>query len=164
MKKIFFLFLLIGIFSFAQKMPDISGVWLNKNHFYKGTLFMDKGENLPLQLKITESKQDEKNGNKFWVSGFSTVETHTVNFKGWIEVKNFKNSKKNMIVFGKYRLDETKGDEHTGIFTGKFELNLDFDEDDFRTQKPMEQYILSFNGDWKNYIKTYHFKTLWKNK
>ena len=51
-----------------------------------------------------------------------------------------------------------------GIFKGKFKLTLDFDEDKDKPQDAQNQYIVEFNGNWKNYIQTYHFKTHWKNK
>ncbi len=161
MKKLLFCFIWVSILGFAQKMPDISDVWKNKGAYYKGTISQD---NMPINLKIEDAKQDPDDDHNYWVTGFSTVENHTVKFKGKITIHRFKNSKKRLLMYGDYQFDEEKGNEYTGIFKGKFKLTLDFDEDKDKPQDAQNQYIVEFNGNWKNYIQTYHFKTHWKNK
>ena len=87
MKKLLFCFIWVSILGFAQKMPDISDVWKNKGAYYKGTISQD---NMPINLKIEDAKQDPDDDHNYWVTGFSTVENHTVKFKGKITIHRFK--------------------------------------------------------------------------
>ncbi|MBP7173152.1 MAG: hypothetical protein KBA33_03650 [Cloacibacterium sp.] len=161
MKKLLYGFILVAGLGFSQKMPDISDVWKNKGAYYKGNISQD---NMPIDLKIEEAGQDPNNDHDYWVAGFSTVENHTVKFKGKINIRRFKNSKNKLVMFGTYQFDEEKGGEYTGIFKGKLKMILDFDAEKDHPQNAQNQYVLEFNGDWKNYIKTLNFKTYWKNK
>lgn len=156
MKKIFFLFLLISSYAWAQ-MPNISSVWLNNSRAYIGNISSDKQE---LKLKINISEQNKKNDQEYYVAGYTLVDKTYNKFEGKISIEKYKNSKKQGKVFGNYEFAEENKGKHSGILRGKFIYIFKWNPS---TEK-IESSDIQFTGKWLSYDGSMQFPTEWKNK
>ncbi len=155
MKKIFYLFIFISSFSWAQ-MPNISSVWLNNSKAYTGTIGKNNQE---LKVKINISEQNKKNDQEYFVSGYTLVNLTYNKFEGKITIEKYKNSKKKGKVFGIYEFSEENKNSHSGSLEGKFVYTFKWNP---KTEK-IESSDMQFTGDWASYDGKLQFPTQWKN-
>lgn len=156
MKKILFIFLLIGSFAWAQ-MPNIENVWLNDYKPYTGTIGNTK---TPLKLTINISEQNIKNDQEYFLAGFTTVEQTSAKFEGKLTITKYKGGRRRNAVYGDYEFAEEPNGKHSGILKGKFIYTFMWNK---RTEKIENQFI-EFIGDWTSYDQTLNFKTNLKNQ
>lgn len=156
MKKITFLFLLLGSLAFCQ-MPNISSVWMNNSQPYSGIIGTDK---MPIKLMVSISDQDKTNDQDYFLSGYSIVEKNYTKFEGKLKIIKYKAGKKRNVIFGEYELDEESKGKHSGIFSGKFVYTFMWNK---KTEKIDRQFI-EFIGHWKSYDGSLNYPTRWNNQ
>ena len=112
-----------------------------------------------MKVKITNSEQDKKNDQEYFVSGFSLVERTNTKFEGKLIITKYKAGKKRNVVFGDYELVEEGTGKHSGILKGKFIYTFMWNK---KTEKIENQFI-EFVGHWKSYDGNLNYPTNWKN-
>ena len=163
MKKILFFLLLAYSFSFGQvkefplKGEDFSEVILNKHSNFEGIILKDS----PFRLNFGNVVKNPEKPNVYLVSGSSDVDGNKSDFLGEMtfnEKYDVKGSADQMLVFGDFYFIENKSGEHSGIFKGKFRIQVNKD------LKPVEKFsTVTFKGKWKNYSNTLDFDVWWAN-
>lgn len=163
MKKVLYFLLFAFSISFGQvkefplKNEDFSDVILNKQVNFEGIILKDSA----FKLKFENVVKNPEKPNVYLVSGFSDVEGNKSDFLGEMifnEKYDVKGSVDQMLVFGDFYFIEKKSGEHSGIFKGKFRIQVNKD------LKPAEKFsTITFKGKWKNYSNTLDFDVWWAN-
>lgn len=158
MKKILFLLFLFPLIVFSQKMPDIHKVWQNGGIPYKGSIQQSDVAN-PISVTIEKSQQNPQDSEEYSVSGVVELNGSSHPFTGILKVKNFKNKKNELSVFGNYEFSESFNNSSIGIYKGKFTFKMGWDAE---TNQPTDQTI-NFVGKWKSTDGKTISNTTWNN-
>ncbi|WP_054509662.1 hypothetical protein [Chryseobacterium sp. ERMR1:04] len=164
MKKylLFLLFASTIIFGQAKEFPlkneDFSQIVLNKQIYFEGEISKES----PFKLKFENIVKNPDKPNMYFVSGLTEVEGNQAKFLGemiFTEKYDVRDSPDKMLVFGDFNLIENKSGEHSGIFKGKFRMQINKD------LKPLNENFstITFKGKWKNYTGNLDFDVWWAN-